>query len=227
MQQSSVSHVGSIRGEDVDATLEQMIQQIVLPSVSCALVNWARLRNNSQHFEGTINLKSPVELWDVTPSLYSAIITPMTELVDQLINNGNCNITLHVASDRGSLALAQLLLEKGRDVNATGGEYGTALQAASWRGRVEIVKILLANGADVDIIGGKYGTALHAASFKSKAVKLLLEQGPDVTTAQEEAGLKSDARAKAVVQLLQEHGALETGTPIRGRSPSTSYSLSQ
>ena len=62
--------------------------------------------------------------------------------------------------------LLKLLLEKGADVNAQGGEYGNALQAASYKGHSEIVKLLLEKGADVNAQGGEYGNALQAASYK-------------------------------------------------------------
>ncbi|KAH7201283.1 hypothetical protein DER44DRAFT_783736, partial [Fusarium oxysporum] len=41
----------------------------------------------------------------------------------------------------------QLLLDKGADVNAQGGECGNALQAASRGGNPEIVQLLNLNGA--------------------------------------------------------------------------------
>jgi ankyrin repeat protein len=41
----------------------------------------------------------------------------------------------------------RLLLDKGADVNAQGGEYGNALQAASLEGHEAVVKLLQAAGA--------------------------------------------------------------------------------
>jgi ankyrin repeat protein len=55
----------------------------------------------------------------------------------------------------GHREIIQLLLDKGADVNAQGGEYGNALQAASWGGHQEAVRLLLDNGADVNAQGGK------------------------------------------------------------------------
>ena len=53
-----------------------------------------------------------------------------------------------LASSRGNKAIVKLLLEKGVDVNAEGGEYGNALQAALFGGNEAIVKLLLENGAE-------------------------------------------------------------------------------
>jgi serine/threonine-protein phosphatase 6 regulatory ankyrin repeat subunit B len=46
--------------------------------------------------------------------------------------------------------VVKLLLDKGADVNAQGGEYGNALQAAAYKGREGIVKILTKQHADVN-----------------------------------------------------------------------------
>jgi hypothetical protein len=40
-----------------------------------------------------------------------------------------------------------MLLDKGADVNAQGGDYGNALQAASWGRHKQVVKMLLDAGA--------------------------------------------------------------------------------
>jgi ankyrin repeat protein len=44
----------------------------------------------------------------------------------------------------------KLLLDKGADVNAEGGEYGNALQAALSEGYEQIVKLLLDKDADIN-----------------------------------------------------------------------------
>ena len=65
----------------------------------------------------------------------------------------------------------KLLLENGAEVNAEGGEYGSALQAASFGGEQAIVKLLLKNGAEVNAEAGIYGSAIK---------KLLIENGAEV-----------------------------------------------
>lgn len=61
--------------------------------------------------------------------------------------------------------IVQMLLDRGADVNAQGGGYGSALQAASARGYDKIVQTLLDRSADISAQGGKHGNALQAASF--------------------------------------------------------------
>ncbi|TKA66903.1 hypothetical protein B0A49_09530 [Cryomyces minteri] len=70
--------------------------------------------------------------------------------------------TLQAASFQGNEKIVQMLLEKGADINAYGGGYGSALQAASERGHEEIVMLLLDKGADVDTQGAKHSSAIDA-----------------------------------------------------------------
>jgi ankyrin repeat protein len=43
----------------------------------------------------------------------------------------------------------KLLLDKGADISAQGGPFGSALQAASFRGNTETARLLLDKGADI------------------------------------------------------------------------------
>lgn len=78
-----------------------------------------------------------------------------------------------------------MLLKAGADINAVGGEYGTALQAACNAEDIETVRLLLNAGADVTsgaVISGYYGTALQAtAAVESlEIVQELLNSGAAV-----------------------------------------------
>jgi hypothetical protein len=68
------------------------------------------------------------------------------------------------ASKKGDEESVKVLLDKGANVNAQGGQHGKALNAASVRGDEQVVKLLLDKGADVNAQGGPYGNALQAAS---------------------------------------------------------------
>ncbi|EOA81085.1 uncharacterized protein SETTUDRAFT_44889 [Exserohilum turcica Et28A] len=58
---------------------------------------------------------------------------------------------LTVEAEHGHHRMVKLLLDKGADVNAQGGEYGNALHAASVAGHEAIVKLLLNKGANVNV----------------------------------------------------------------------------
>jgi ankyrin repeat protein len=120
---------------------------------------------------------------------------------------------LYIAAERGASVLTRMLLDKGADVNAQGGEHGNILYAALAKGNKEIVKLLLDKGADVNAQGGVYGNVLVAASFGGykEIVKLLLDKGADVNA---QGGLYGNALVvasfggyKEIVKLLLDKGA--------------------
>lgn len=89
---------------------------------------------------------------------------------------------LYYASLNGLIEIVGLIvLEADVDVNAQGGDYGSALQAASARGHEKIVLLLLDKGAEINAQGGGYGSALQAASARGhkKILELLISKGAD------------------------------------------------
>ncbi|KAJ7117179.1 hypothetical protein C8R44DRAFT_926117 [Mycena epipterygia] len=121
---------------------------------------------------------------------------------------------LHAASSEGHEQIIRLLLQRGVDVNAQGGEYGSALQAASYHGRDKIVQLLIECGADVNTEGGEYGSALQAASAvgNGNIVQLLVANGADVNRQGEKYStalqVASSHGHKDIVRFLVEHGAI-------------------
>lgn len=109
------------------------------------------------------------------------------------------------------LVVEDILGQEKIDINAQGGEYGTALQAASAEGQKEVVHMLLGKGADVNIQGGVWGTSLQAASAggQIEVVEILLGKGADVnaqgvlySTALQAASARGH---KDIVDILLDH----------------------
>ena len=102
--------------------------------------------------------------------------------IDVAVRDKYRETALYKAASGGHEAVVRLLLEKGADVNAQGGDYGNALQAASNGGHEGVVRLLLGKGANFNAQGGAYGNALQAASYggDEAMVRLLLEKGADV-----------------------------------------------
>ncbi|RFU81477.1 hypothetical protein TARUN_742 [Trichoderma arundinaceum] len=84
-----------------------------------------------------------------------------------------------------------LLLRRGADVNALGGDYSYPLQAACTYNeaneKYQVVELLLDRGADVNVKGGKWGNALQAACWYEReyrsspsTVKLLIKRGAHI-----------------------------------------------
>ncbi|OQD84194.1 hypothetical protein PENSOL_c126G01800 [Penicillium solitum] len=63
---------------------------------------------------------------------------------------GEDSNALQATYTEGYDKIAQILLERGADVNAQGRYYGNALQATYARGYDKIAQILLERGADVN-----------------------------------------------------------------------------
>jgi ankyrin repeat protein len=120
---------------------------------------------------------------------------------------------LQAAAFDGSIAVVELLLGQGANINAQGGMYGNALQAAAFDGSIAVVELLLGQGANINAQGGMYGNALQAAAFDGSiaVVELLLGQGADINA---QGGIYGNALQAAVVEgreamvkLLLDNGA--------------------
>jgi len=141
------------------------------------------------------------------------------ELLEVAEREGNINIqdvfkhTLLQAAEHSSLEIISLLLDRGADINAIGGDYGTALGAATSTGNKEIVSLLLDRGADINAAGGKYGTALGEAALRGnkEIISLLLDRGADINAVGGNYGTALGAAAytgeKEIVLLLLDRGA--------------------
>lgn len=92
------------------------------------------------------------------------------------------NTALHYAAEEGRYEIAQLLLEKGADVEAKNYHDYTALHFASWCSENEIAELLLDREADINIKSHKNRTALHMAVNLgySAMVELLLQKRADI-----------------------------------------------
>ncbi|KAF3162229.1 hypothetical protein TWF751_010812 [Orbilia oligospora] len=155
--------------------------------------------------------------------LQAAVSIQAHDIIQMLLDAGaDLNITagayfhvlqtaIHCAplGDEDEASIATLsppakLIGAGADVNANGGEFGTALQAAAallrrpygfrYATLTKIIEMLLDAGADVNVQGGVYGNALQAAvatiadvdaygderELAKNVIMVLLEAGADV-----------------------------------------------
>ncbi|KAL8765444.1 MAG: hypothetical protein Q9209_007471 [Squamulea sp. 1 TL-2023] len=183
----------NIRHMDLDKDCQSYV------FLSYAAVYWA------EHYRKTPNSK------------YMRTIARFLEAGDRhpIIDRDSDDVgsTLTAASLGGHDKVVRLLLDKGADVNAYGGYFGTALQTASARGHYKIVQLLLDKGADVNAQGGIYNNALQAASALGhyKVVQLLLDKGANVNAQGGHYGNALQAALQggysSIVQLLLDNGA--------------------
>ncbi|KAF8146678.1 ankyrin repeat-containing domain protein [Mycena galopus ATCC 62051] len=112
----------------------------------------------------------------------------------------------------GQKEIAQLLLEKGANVNLIAGKYGSALSEACYYQRQQIVQLLLEKGADANLTGEEDGSPLYIACNQGyqDIAQLLLENGADVKLRGGEHGTALGTAChqghQDIVQLLLERG---------------------
>ncbi|KAL1682498.1 hypothetical protein EV122DRAFT_287123 [Schizophyllum commune] len=120
----------------------------------------------------------------------------------------------HMTRDPGHLAVFELLLERGADVNRQYGEVkDTVLQcAAALSDRIEVIRLLLARGADREASNAYGETPLQVAvrSDGLDTVKFLLSVGCNVNartySGKDALQMALEMRSPKIVQCLLEHG---------------------
>jgi ankyrin repeat protein len=133
---------------------------------------------------------------------------------------------LHAVAEGGDyyskgngVLLAQLLLERGADVNAQDDDSRTSLHIASYFGRADMVRVLLSAGANASAENAQGQTPLHLVPqgpYFSQgdgvdATQLLLEHGVDVNAQDKNHATPSNlascyGRTKIATLLLQYGG---------------------
>ena len=88
---------------------------------------------------------------------------------------------LMVAAWEGNIAMMDLFLSHGAQINLSNRHDEQALQLAAWRGHLEAVRWLIDHGATVNRPGARWG-ALHYAAFANRReiARMLIERGADV-----------------------------------------------
>ncbi|KAI0272329.1 hypothetical protein BC834DRAFT_1030488 [Gloeopeniophorella convolvens] len=148
------------------------------------------------HFASWAHSREPYQRPPLGNPLYFAALCDLPPIVEHILGSG-----FHDVNDRGA------------DINASGGLYGSALQGAASNGKLDMVQLLLDRGADVNASGGPYGSALHGAVSNGKLdmVQLLLDRGADINASGGHYGSALQGAAwngkLDIVLLLLDHGA--------------------
>jgi ankyrin repeat protein len=134
-------------------------------------------------------------------------------------------------SQDDGVRVAQLLLDRGADVNTRRKDHWTPLHHASHFGNVEIVRLFLDHGADHEAAGYKEQTPLHHVSYAEyrsqedgiRVAKLLLDRGAEVNTQRKDDWTPLHHASYfgnvEFVRLLLEHGADVKAVDNLGKTP--------
>lgn len=154
---------------------------------------------------------------DPVDVIFTASVWDFEELMERRItmNPKNLNVrnrremtALHVACDRASSKVAQLLIEKGVDLEARDSfdkEGFTALTIAASKGHTDLVQILLENHADPFTMGSSGSTALrYAVDQGSTAItNLLIRFGAKATGLDQNSDKFSDAVYRGYIGIVK------------------------
>ena len=166
--------------------------------------------------------------------LFRAVIEDRIEVATCLLDAGaKVGTSLHLAAERGKLALVKLLLQYPVNPAVKNDSHRTALHEAarcSMSERVgaccQIIDLLLDHGFDVHALGYRGRHAIHLAT-DVRIIKRLLDRGADVNARTRNKGLTPLHMACLLAQpdrarFLLEHGAdpnaadKDGGTPLHG-----------
>ena len=165
---------------------------------------FAALKNGRQDIAKLLHVDETVL---TATTLWEAAYTGNLSFVKQALADGadanarepqNETPLLTLAALMGHADIAELLIENGADVNALGGDGGTALHAAAFLGRADAAKVLLDNGADATIRdnnGSSPHEVLHLDWNTTMFIANLLQIKADRD--------KVEAGRKKIAQLLQ------------------------
>lgn len=131
------------------------------------------------------------------------------------IKDASGNIPLHIAAIKGSVAVTELLIKNGAEIDAANNILRTPLFESITNGKDEVSKLLIEKGAGVNTKDKNYNTPLHlAAQYNRTAVaELLLAGGADIESRDRNQytpfnfGTRCQTSGVEILELLMKKGA--------------------
>lgn len=189
--------------------------------VLCLCKTMLQFNRNQRPTAPTLNLRHPllacrcINNTPVTPesTLLEACKSGSVDLASQMLLTGASSRlmgAIHLAAERGSAAIVEMLLENGTEVDALNQTDQTALHCASRSGHDAVVKILLEKGSFVNAVDENKHTPLHgAAAHGYEAIVWMLLRAGANTQAKNSDFKRPSTLAKgrgnaAVLQILDD-----------------------
>ena len=137
----------------------------------------------------------------------------------------NSSTPLHLASRKGHVDVARMLVGLGADMSVQDKDGRTPLHLASSRDRVDVARMLVESGADVSAQDKDGSTPLHLASSRDRVdvARMLVELGADLSVQDKDGStplhLASSRGHVDVARMLVESGADVSAQDKDGRTP--------
>ena len=229
---AAANWVNHARFKDVSQNVKDGTKQLFDPSKPhLAVCVWIRDPRPPKRPELYERAERPVPL--LGSSLHYAALWGLDLIVESLVIEFSQNVSsrgftdhvtsLHLASERGHVTTARMLIERGADLSAKNKDGETPLHLASQAGQVEVACMLIERGADPSARNNDGETPLHLAS-RSRQVeiaRMLIERGADLSV-QNKDGDTPLHRALAGSFILYKAGNVEIVRMLieRGADPS-------
>jgi ankyrin repeat protein len=165
-----------------------------------------------------------------------AVRNDQLDVIKWLIHKGGANLgkngyytntPLHLAAERGYVAVAEVLIKAGANVNEkTTDKYGyTPLHSAVRNGETAVAELLIKSGANLNAKNNNEDTPLHIAAWRRETAvaELLIKSGANLNAKNnnEDTPLHIAAwrRETAVAELLVKSGANVNAKNKNGKTP--------
>jgi hypothetical protein len=206
--------------DNVSSRVQGGMEQLLDPNKS-HLSTWIQVHDVDRFY------LNPSRSEPIATSLYYATWCGFRAPVEHLltkypqhvnVRGGGRGAALHAASSWNHVDVAQLLLERGGDVDLKGVDGWSPLSCAATSGYLDMVRLLLDHGAEVDSRHDDLWTPLHLATGLGHfdICQTLLEHNADVNSRDNTGRVplhrvsdlsNSQGASPGIARLLLEHGA--------------------
>ena len=232
---AAANWVNHARFKDVSQNVKDGTKQLFDPSKPhLAVCVWIRDPRPPKRPELYERAERPVPL--LGSSLHYAALWGLDLIVESLVIEFSQNVSsrgftdhvtsLHLASERGHVTTARMLIERGADLSAKNKDGETPLHRASQAGQVEIARMLIEHGAGPSVKNKDGDTPLHRASAGSfisdkagnvKIARMLIERGANLL-AQNKDGETPLHRASQAGQVEIARMIIERGADLSAQN---------
>lgn len=205
-------------GFQKDQDIEDLCFQLLSTSKK-AFELWHRLYDCRQTYVVSVH---DIERKKPPPGIYFATLFGLPNIVKRMLENGEdpnaqCETPLlQAAAQNGHISTVDILIQRGANVNHSGGSHSNALFAALYRGHIDVARMLMDYGANIKAQSRLTGSAINIAITGGiDAVMFVLERDRNLYVVGGKYGNALQTCAASgnpeIANLLIQHGAQING----------------